>query len=109
MEEIALIVNVRDAKVCAGDGYAYPLTKRFRYLYYYLALRRLEDPMGRGGYVLPEEVLMLPSWGKNNVVSVGKQIRRHKLEMDKVGRNIIDAQQKIYGPFRLRSPGGGLD
>ncbi len=102
--DIRLFVSVQSRKITTDDGYTYRLTPQFRYLYFYLVLKRLDDPMNRGGFVEVDEILLLSHWERNRFVSVGKQIRRHILEMTKKGRNIIEAQQKISGPFRLIIP-----
>lgn len=99
-EDKKLLVSANDLVIKTGDGYCYPLTKRFLYLYFYLALKRLE---GQGsGFIEVDEVLALPHWERNTSASVGKQIRRHIVKMEGLGRNIIEAKQKIHGPFRLK-------
>ncbi|MDA8088369.1 MAG: tetratricopeptide repeat protein [Nitrospiraceae bacterium] len=100
-KRIDLFINVKDSKVRSGDGVEYNLTPHFLYLYYYLALKRLHDPSGSGGFADADEIISLPYWERNDLGSVGKQIRRHIVDMEKKGLNIIEAQQKVYGPFRF--------
>ncbi|MDA8161941.1 MAG: tetratricopeptide repeat protein [Desulfobacteraceae bacterium] len=101
MENTEIFISVNESKIRTSDGYEYNLTPHFLYLYYYLALKRLHDPAGTGGYADTTEIISLPYWERNDLESIGKQIRRHIVEMEKEGRNIIEAQQKIKGPFRL--------
>ncbi len=99
-----LVVSMQDRQIFSDDGYTYDLKPQFLNLYLYLVLRRLDDHRKRGGFVDVEEILLLPHWERNTLESVGKQIRRHILQMAKEGRNIIEAQQKISGPFRISIP-----
>lgn len=101
MENTEIFISVNESKIRTSDGYEYNLTPHFLYLYYYLALKRLHDPAGTGGYADTTEIISLPYWERNDLESIGKQIRRHIVDMEKEGRNIIEAQQKIKGPFRL--------
>jgi len=103
-KDIRLFVSVQSRNITTDDGYTYRLTPQFSYLYFYLVLKRLDDPMKRGGFVEIDEILLLSHWERNSFASAGKQIRRHIIEMTKRGRNIIDAQQKISGPFTLIIP-----
>lgn len=99
-----LIVSIKDLEIRTTDGYVYPLTKQFLYFYCYLVFSRLKDEKNIGGFVSTEEIISLPFWEDNTLISIGKQIRRHIIQMQKLGRNIIEAKQKIYGPFRLSLP-----
>ena len=90
------IVPDRQA-VIAGDGYEYPLSDRLFYVYLLLASERRQGD----GWVGPDVLRRLPHWERNAFDSVGKQIRRHVLRMERVGRNIIQWQQRVKGPFRL--------
>jgi len=84
-----------------GHGFRYPLSKRFFYLYVYLAYERSKQIEDKGGFVELEKIRHLPFWEKNSLESVGKQIRRHMIKMERIGKNLIEAQQKIKGPYRL--------
>ena len=101
MENTDIFISVNESRIKSSDGYEYDLTPHFLHLYYYLALKRLHDPAGTGGFADTTEIISLPYWERNDLESIGKQIRRHMLQMEKVGHNIIEAQQKVYGPFRL--------
>src|SRR5580658_8443890 len=78
------------------------LTKRFFNLYCYLAAMRIEDPAANGGFVDCEQIRRLPDWTRNDRLSAGKQISRHVLRMKALGKNMIEAEQRVGGPFRLR-------
>ncbi|MFQ5801400.1 MAG: tetratricopeptide repeat protein [Candidatus Methylomirabilales bacterium] len=97
---VQLRVSLAKASVTTWDGFTYPLTKQFFDLYLLLALRRKINDQ-TNGYVETEEILLLPEWVKNDLPSVGKQIRRHIRRMEHLQRNIIEATQKIKGPFRV--------
>jgi tetratricopeptide (TPR) repeat protein len=97
----SLRISLINLSAEGGDGYRYPLSKRFFYLYVYLAYQRSINNRDDGGFVDLEKIRHLPFWEKNSIESVGKQIRRHVMEMEKAGKNVIEAQQKIKGPFRL--------
>ncbi|OPY71365.1 MAG: Tetratricopeptide repeat protein [Syntrophorhabdus sp. PtaU1.Bin002] len=101
MNKSSLRINIKNLTVEAGDGYSYPLTKRFLYLYVYLAYQRTVESSGDGGFATLEQIRHLPFWEKNSFESVGKQIRRHMMEMEQTGRNVIVAVQRIKGPFGL--------
>ena len=96
-----IIINASASKISTPSGYTFSLSKQFLYLYFYLAIKKINDHLDDGGYVYPEEISVLPCWHHNNAASVGKQIRRHVVEMEKIGKNIIESQQKIAGPFRI--------
>ena len=101
MRNLAISISL-DKREIRVSGRLVKLTKRFFNLYSYLALARLEDQTEEGGYVECEQILQVPYWQRNTPLSVGKQIRRHvKGQGD---QNVIDAVQKIKGPFRLRIP-----
>jgi hypothetical protein len=40
-------------------------------------------------------------WERNTLDSVGKQIRRHVVAMQRQGRNVIEYVKAVSGPFRL--------
>ena len=48
-----------------------------------------------------DQIAGLPGWQANDLISVGKQVRRHVLEMAESGRCVLEARQKVNGPFRL--------
>jgi tetratricopeptide (TPR) repeat protein len=100
----SLKISIKTFTVEAGDGFRYPVTKtkRFFYLYALLALQRLENENTNGGWVEIEQIRHLPYWEKNTFLSVGKQIRRHMFGMGLIRRNIMESQQKIKGPFRMK-------
>jgi tetratricopeptide (TPR) repeat protein len=77
------------------------LTPRFFDLYCYLAVMRLDDPLHNEGYVDCDQVRALVLWSRNQSLSIGKQISRHVLSMQKRHRNVIQSGQKVGGPFRL--------
>src|SRR3990172_7385166 len=97
-----LLVSVQNRQISTSDGYRYKLTPKFLYLYYYLALIRLEDPEKRGGFVWGQQSTTLPHWERPTVENVEKGIWRHIRNMKRIGHNIIEAQQKTKGPFRLK-------
>lgn len=99
-----LFVSIKDLEIRTADEFVYPLTKQFLYFYCYLVFSKLKDEKHMGGFVSTEEVISLPYWENNTLTSIGKQVRRHIVQMEKIGRNIIEAKQKIYGPFRLILP-----
>lgn len=101
MDKGSLRISLIDLFVEDEEGYRYPLSKRFFYLYVYLAHQRSINNRDNGGFVDSEKIRHLPFWEKNSIESVGKQIRRHVMEMEEAGKNVIEAQQKIKGPFRL--------
>ena len=81
------------------------LSKRFFNLYCYLAVMRKDDPLRNEGYAECEQIRNLPLWGKNQPVSIGKQISRHVAVMKRRSQNVIQSGQKVGGPFRFaRSP-----
>lgn len=100
MDRSSLKISVENLSVEAGDGFLYPLTKRFFYLYAYLAFVKTEAGQ-KAGFVDRENIRHLPFWEKNSFASIGKQIRRHIVEMGQLGRNVIEALQRIKGPFGL--------
>jgi tetratricopeptide (TPR) repeat protein len=64
---------------------------------------RLEDPLKRGGFVECGEIHQLPGWGGCDIASVGKQVDRWLSSLPRICRHVIEARQKIQGPFRLRA------
>jgi tetratricopeptide (TPR) repeat protein len=98
---LTLRISLRNFSIHTDDGFRYPLTKRFLYLYVYLAFERTKKPFD-GGFIDAERIRHLPFWEKNTLISIGKQVRRHIEEMERLGRNLIEARQKIKGPFRLK-------
>jgi tetratricopeptide (TPR) repeat protein len=102
MTDDSLRIGLADQSVMAGDGFRYRLTKQFFYLYVYLAYEKLKNSLNVAGFAEIARIRHLPFWEKNNTESIGKQIRRHIIRMEAIGRNIIEAQQRIKGPFRLR-------
>jgi tetratricopeptide (TPR) repeat protein len=93
-------------------GKSVPVSSKEFDLYCLLAITRLENT--NEGYVAVDQIAQLPSWQKNKIESIGKQIRRHTVLIQRAkGVDLIEAQQKVNGPFRLavspraiRSKGG---
>ena len=98
----SLKISLKDFFVEDDNGFRYPLSKRFFNLYVYLAYQRSQQIEDKGGFIELEKIRHLPFWEKNSLESVGKQIRRHMISMLQVGKNLIEAQQKIKGPYRLK-------
>src|SRR2546427_7372971 len=90
-------VSLTERRIASNDGFTFPTSAQFYDLYVLLALRRKTDPLP-GGYVDADELLLLPGWVRNDRLSIGKQVRRHVQHMERLGRNVIEAQQKIMGP-----------
>ncbi len=101
-------IGIGNLSVVMGDGFRFPLTKKFFYLYAYLAYERKKNSLGREGFVDVDRIRHLPFWEKNNLASVGKQISRHITKMEKMDRNTIEAQQRVKGPFRLSADPGEI-
>ena len=102
MDKGFLKISLINAFVEDAHGFRYPLSNRFFYLYVYLAYERSKQIEDQGGFVELEKIRHLPFWEKNSLESVGKQIRRHVMKMEQIGKNLIEAQQKIKGPYRLK-------
>jgi tetratricopeptide (TPR) repeat protein len=103
----ALSISFRNRQISL-DGRCLRLTKRFFNLYCYLAVMRLSDPVGDGGYTSCEQIHNLQAWTRNTSASVGKQISRHVLKMKTAKCNLIESEQKVGGPFRLALPGSRI-
>lgn len=101
MDRGSLRISLIDFFVEDSSGFRYPLSKRFFYIYVYLAYQRSKQIEDKGGFVELEKIRHLPFWEKNSLESVGKQIRRHMIKMEQMGKNLIEARQKINGPYRL--------
>ena len=101
MDKGSLRISLINFFVEDSSGFRYSLSKRFFYLYVYLAYQRSKQIEDKGGFVELEKIRHLPFWEKNSLESVGKQIRRHMIKMERTRKNIIEAQQKIKGPYRL--------
>ena len=99
--EKELIISIKNRAIHANDGFAYPLTKQFFNLYVCLALERLEAKESNAGFVDINNIAELEYWERNKLLSIGKQIRRHILHMEGIGRNVIESVQKVNGPYRL--------
>lgn len=99
MNKGSLRISMKNFSVEGSDNFVYRLTNRFFYLYVYLAYRRSRQGENDSGFVEREQIHHLPFWEKNSLESIGKQIRRHVIKM--MGKNVIEAQQKIKGPYRL--------
>ena len=102
MDKGSLRISLINFFVEDSSGFRYSLSKRFFYLYVYLAYQRSKQIEDKGGFVELEKIRHLPFWEKNSLESVGKQIRRHMIKMEQTGKNLIEAQQKIKGPYRLK-------
>ncbi len=96
-----LHISLADRQICINKRLI-KLRERYFNLYCYLALVRKESAHRDGGYVERNQILQLPLWRRNKLKSIGKQIRRHCEEMQKKKMNIIEAIQKVIGPFRLK-------
>ncbi len=99
-----VIIHVRARALTVSDGYRCPLTDRLFFLYLLLAWQRRAQNASGDGYVGCDVIRRLPYWEKNSLLSVGKQVRRHILNMERQGRNLIEYQDRVKGPFRLRLP-----
>ena len=99
-KSLFLFINLSDHQVCWGNC-RLALSKRFYQLYCRLAVARLKSVAVDKGFVDLEEIARLPLWGKNTLMSVGKQINRHIAKMRNAGIALIEGQQKVKGPFRL--------
>ncbi len=65
-----------DQLCSASDGFRYPLTEQFFFLYLLLAWQRRLPNAPDEGYVGCDLIRRLPYWDKNSLASVGKQIQR---------------------------------
>jgi hypothetical protein len=102
--DLGLMIRVHQRLVTASDGFRYPLTNRFFFLYLLLAWQRRMPHAPDDGFVWCDLIRRLPYWEKNSLQSIGKQIRRHVLQMEQQGRNVIECRERIKGPFRLALP-----
>jgi len=93
-------LRLRDRQVKAANR-TLRLSPQFFELYCYLALKRLNDPDGQSGFVETSAIKGLRGWRGNDLLSIGKQIRRHITESAKTGPALIEGVQKTAGPFRL--------
>ena len=93
-------VRLKERDVRVGSR-KLPLTPQFFDLYCYLALERLQDGSRQGGFVETATIKGLRGWRSNDVLSIGKQIRRHITELATAGLFVIEGVQKTAGPFRL--------
>lgn len=108
-QTVGLSIQFADRKVMVGKR-PLRLTKRFFNLYCLLAAARKDDPQQNGGFVDLEQIRHLPYWERNEPISVGKQISRHVLALRKHrGLNLIEAEQKTGGPFRLAVPASSIE
>jgi len=99
-----VMIRVHERVVTASDGFRYPLTNRFFFLYLLLAWQRRMPNAPDDGFVWCDLIRRLPYWEKNGLESTGKQIRRHILQMERQGRNLLEWRERIKGPFRLALP-----
>ena len=84
-----LMFRVHDRTVTSPDGFRYPPTNRFFFLYFPLAWQpRVPRALGVGN-VWCDLIPRFPHWEKNGLASIGKQPRRHVLQMERLGRNEI--------------------
>jgi len=104
MRRQSLMIQVRERAVTAADRGRYAVSARFFFLYLLLAWQRCSG--GGEEYVRCDVIRRLPHWERNTLDSVGKQIRRHVVAMQRQGRNIIQYVKAVSGPFRLAVPGG---
>jgi tetratricopeptide (TPR) repeat protein len=100
MERITLRINLADGVVYANDK-PVRLSPRFFRLYCLLAVARLESEFSDGGYVESERIHTLPGWQNNELLSIGKQLRRHIRQLEERGLHLVEAIQKTGGPYRL--------
>lgn len=103
-----LMIRVHERVVTASDGFRYSLTNRFFFLYLLLAWQRRLPNAPDDGFVWCDLIRRLPYWEKNSLESIGKQIRRHILQMERRGRNLIEWRERIKGPFRLALPSDAI-
>jgi len=97
-----LTIRVRERALETSDGARYRLTDRLFFLYLLLGWQRRAPGAPDDGYVGCDLIRRLPHWEKNTLASVGKQVRRHILQMERRGLNLIEYRERIKGPFRLR-------
>jgi tetratricopeptide (TPR) repeat protein len=107
MPRTTLSIRVRDRSVTSGDGFRYALGDRFFYLYLLLAWQRCSAG-AEDEYVACDVIRRLPHWERNTLDSVGKQIRRHVVAMQRGSRNVIEHVKAVSGPFRLTVPGRAI-
>jgi len=100
MEKI-LTISLNNRSIKTEDGFKYPIKKQFFNLYLLLVLERIEPNRSNSGFVDINKIAELEFWERNKSLSIGKQIRRHILLMEGIGRNVIESVQKINGPYRL--------
>jgi tetratricopeptide (TPR) repeat protein len=98
---VKIYLHDRQVKVGARD---LRLSPQFFELYCYLALKRLQDRDGQSGFVEVSAIKGLRGWRGNDLLSIGKQIRRHITQSAKAGLSLIEGVQKTAGPFRLAAP-----
>lgn len=99
--DFGITMRVHERAVIASDGFRYARTEQFFFLYLLLAWQRRLPNAPDEGYVGCDLIRRLPYWEKNSLASVGKQIRRHVVQLERQARNVIDYRQRIKGPFRL--------
>lgn len=87
--------------VVSWDSKSLGLSPRLFRLYCLLAVARENDASAEGGSIEIDQVHVLPGWQNNELLSIGKQIRRHIQELDIKGIHLIEAVQKTSGPYRL--------
>jgi tetratricopeptide (TPR) repeat protein len=94
-------LSVIDNSIILDDGIRVSVSPKFFDLYLFLAYKRKTDEACQG-YVDSEEILSLPRWATDDILSIGKEIRRHELRMEKkMSISFVHCQQKIKGPFRF--------
>ncbi len=93
-------INVSTRRVMGSDGYAYASTPKFFFFYLLLCWYRVTAT--EDGWVTVDAIWRLPHWERDRIESVGKQVRRHLAALERAGRNVVEHQQKVKGPFRLR-------
>ena len=86
------------------DGRLLELSPRFADLILYLAAMRVADPLRGEGFVECQQILNIPSWSRNQALSVGKQISRWVKESNLEHGPLIESRQRVYGPFRIALP-----
>ena len=102
MARLSLMIHVRERRVTAADGARYAVSARFFFLYLLLAWQRYSGD--EEAYIGCDVIRRLPHWERNTLDSVGKQIRRHVVAMQRQGRNVIQYVKAVSGPFRLAVP-----
>ena len=101
----SLVVRVGQRAVTASDGFrAIPSRPAFSSFTSFSPGNAACLAYPEDGHVWCDLIRRLPHWEKNSMKSVGEQIRRHILQTERQGRNVIEWRERIKGTFRLTLP-----